>query len=201
MSGESASVRNSPRARSKSSSAAASRPAATSSRPRLPRLLACSRESPRLLEDRQGLRIGPAGVLLPAELAVDHTESGQRDGPPAAPGRAQRQGSLERLQGRAGASRVQGEEPQSIQGGGLVGAILRLAEERERAAEPLAGPVRLSQIAVEMPPVEQECRPACQDHRPAARERARGRRGPPPRRSARACEARWPRLLEITASS
>ena len=39
-------------------------------------------------EDRQGLRVGPAGGLQPAELPVGHAERDQRDGPPAAPGRA-----------------------------------------------------------------------------------------------------------------
>ena len=91
-------------------------------------------------EDRQGLRVGPAGVVQPAELAVGHAERGQRDGPAAGPGRAQRQGALERLQGRAGPSRVLGEEPQGIQGGGLVVAVLRLAEERERGARTARGP-------------------------------------------------------------
>src|SRR6185369_7010937 len=88
-------------------------------------------------EDRQGFRVGATGVLRLAELAVDHAERGRRDGPPAGPGRAQLQGILQALPGHGGLSRVQREEPQTMQGLGLNAAVVRLPGEPERLAEPL----------------------------------------------------------------
>ncbi len=106
------------------------------------------------VEDRQGLRVGLASLLQPAEVAVGYTERGQRDGPSKAPGRAQRQGGSQGLQGVGGPSNVQGEESESVQGFGLEGRVPSLPGELERLAEPLAGLVRLSQSAMELTPID-----------------------------------------------
>src|SRR6185295_4023319 len=78
---------------------------------------------------------------------------------PAASGRAQLQGRPERLKGLAGPSCILGQEPERVQGGGLAAGVLRLADEGERGIEPLAGLSHLSQVAVELPPVEQDVGP------------------------------------------
>ncbi len=106
-------------------------------------------------KDRQGRRVGLAGVFQPAELPVDGAEGGLRDGPSAAFGCAQRQGLLERPECLAGPAGVFGKQPQGIQRDGFAAAVLGLAEERESLMEPLAGRIRLSEVPVEIALVEQ----------------------------------------------